>query len=231
MPTADPDDDIGSLSLDDDAESSSLPDELEDDEGDRLRHASTGLLIVTFAMVTFVMSLAAMSLISLKYMGQPNQFQNPWMFGASAAFWISTLVSLIGKLKMGFDRESLAKPQYLDWSMLAGAAPYIVLGLRLFLPLPGEAFLFSMLGVPVSYLMFVRFLRTLAEQYDRCDLVRRADRLLNFSLGVVPTALFGFLFMLIVPGIGAAFVVASYLASLVPAFWYARLLVEMRRLV
>jgi hypothetical protein len=229
MPTADPDDDISPLSLDDD-ESPPVPDGLDDEvEGDRLRHASTGLLIVTIAMVTIVMSLAAASLISVMYMGTPQQFKNPWLTAAGVAFWIATVISLLGKLKICFDRQLLAEPHYLDWSLLAGVAPYVVLCSLTFLPIPGQVFALSMLGVPVSFLLFVRFLSSLAEQYDRHDLVHRARRLLSISSGALAVTLFGALFMLIAPAVGALFVVVAYLTSLVPAFLYAQLLVRLRR--
>jgi len=229
MPPPFPEDDLGPLSLDDD-ESPPLPDD--SDEGDdQLRHASTGLLIITIAMVTIVMSLVAASLSSMMYMGTPQQFENPWLAAAGAAFWIATVVSLVGKLKICFDRKSLAEPRYLDWSMLAGVAPYIVLGSLILLRFPGQVFALSMLGVPVSFLLFVRFLWSLAEQYNRHDLVHRARRLLSLSSGVLAVTLFGVLFMLIEPAVGALFVVVAYLTSLVPAFLYARLLAEMRRLV
>jgi hypothetical protein len=234
MPTANPNDDIGPLSLDDDAKPAAPADALgdySDDDGlRRLRHASIGLGVVTVAMVTMVMCLAAMSLVGAINIGRPD-YKSPWMIVWYVVFVIANVVSLLGKLKMRFDHEALAEPNFLDASLLAGVAPYVVWGSIFWLPFPGESAIASVLGIPISFLLFVRFLRSFSAQFDRPDLVRHAARLLKFSAVVLAVALFGFGLLWVQAALGMLCILGAYFAGAVSAYWYAQLLVALRRLV
>jgi hypothetical protein len=220
-----PDDAATGLGYEDD---SGLDEELEG----RLRHTSTGLAIVLTAMAVMVMSVASSAIIG-GVQGARRAPINPKYFTwLGIAVWIGIIVSLAGKAKIRFDRRLFDRPELLDYSLGAGLLPFAVFVSGFILRPPELSLYLSMLGFPASYLLFVQFLGSLAAQYERPDLVRRAKRLLGWSIGAIATAIFtaGMANMRAeVPAV--LFGLIALIFGSVSAFLYARLLTKVRNLM
>jgi hypothetical protein len=201
-----------------------------EDVTDRTRHTSAGLLIVGLGLAAMVLSMATSSFLGAKAQGQP--IDPTTMKFLSGAFIAGSIVSLVGKGKIRLDRPLFAEPQWLDYSIGAGFLAYALGISTIVLQWPDVIYVLSMTAIPVSFLLFLRFLSSLAEQYDRPDLMRRSHGLFQLSAGTLATTVLGY-GLILTPAalVGVLFVFFSLLAACVAAFSYARLLAEFRRVV
>jgi hypothetical protein len=203
-----------------------------DDDRGRLRHASSGLLIVGLALAAMVMAMATSSILGARAASRGESIGMSAVGFLQAVIAVAILVSLLGKAKLRLDRRLYAEPEWLDRSIAAGLFPFLLAVSTLLLHWPDYLYLASLLGIPISFLCFLRFLRSVAEQYDRADLVRRTHSQMHVGLATVVMGVVGYL-LLRTPGeaLGVLLTFGVMIAGYVVAFRYARLLAEFRRTV
>jgi len=190
-----------------------------------------GLTVVLVALVAMMVAPAAWSLIRLLGKFHPAGIDHRGLFLADTTFWVATGVSLLGKLKLRLDGQASAAPRVVDASIVAGLVPLAVMAAVSLFAWPQQVFTASVVAVPVSFLLFVRFLQSSAERQGRVDLAARAGRLFRFARNMLIIALIGAATSAFEPLIGSLLIVGAMLASTVAAARYGRLLFEMRRLV
>jgi hypothetical protein len=189
------------------------------------------LTVVLVALVAMMVALASASLIGVLGKYHPAGIDPRGLFLAHASFWVATGVSLLGKLKLRIDGQASAAPRTVDASIVAGLVPMAVMTAVTLFAGPQAVSNASVVAVPVSFLLFVRFLQSSADRLGRADLAARAGRLFRFALNMLIIALVGAAFTLLDPAIGSLLIFGAMLASCFAAVRYGKLLFEMRRLV
>jgi hypothetical protein len=187
------------------------------------------LTVILVALVAMMVALASSSLIGLLGTFHPAGIDHHGLFLAHTSFWVATGVSLLGKLKLRLDGQASAAPRTVDASIVAGLVPFALMAAVTLFSWPQQVFTASAVAVPVSFLLFVRFLLSSAERQGRADLAAQAGRLFRFAANMLLIALIGAATSAISPAIGSLLLVGSMLASCVAAARYGRLLFEMRR--